>query len=385
MTKDDVAAVPRLLALDWLRGLVMVLMAVDHVDAVRNPHHAAGDSVWMAPREALRVGDFLTRWATHLCAPTFAFLAGAGMALSVARARARGEPAAAVDRHWCARGLVLVLLDLTLVSLYLRTANEGAIYLQVLFALGGGLVLLVPLRRLRSRWLLLLAAALPIACELLFVPMHWTNTALSVPPGWNGLLVSGGIYAPWSIETMVLYPLLPWLPPLLLGHLFGRLLAAGAGTDRAVRCLLVGGGTALASAFCLRWAAGFGNAQLQRRDGSLVEWLHTSKYPPSITYFGFELGLMAIVLSLLLVLAAARDGRSLRVDPLATIGRVPLFFYLLHLPVIGVLVHGGVVASRAAWPHSWLLALLVAALCWPVCAWYGRYKQRAQGGWTRLL
>src|SRR5262245_48499798 len=100
---DSVAAGAghRCLALHRLRGVVMALMAVDHCDAVVNRHRAAGDAAWLAGAAPLRTGDFLTRWCSHLCAPTFVFLAGAGMALSVARAGRRGASARAIDAHWC--------------------------------------------------------------------------------------------------------------------------------------------------------------------------------------------------------------------------------------------------------------------------------------------
>ena len=115
----------RLPALDWMRGLVMALMAVDHCDLMCNPHHAMGDSVWFMQPGPIAAGDYLTRWATHLCAPSFVFLAGAGMALSVARSEARGEAAAAIDRHWVLRGLVLLGLELTVFSFFWRGGDSG--------------------------------------------------------------------------------------------------------------------------------------------------------------------------------------------------------------------------------------------------------------------
>lgn len=165
-------ATDRLLALDWLRGIVMLLMTVDHVDAATNPRHAQGDSVLMAAPPPLSAPDFLTRWATHLCAPSFLLLAGVGIALSGARAEARGEPASGFDRHLARRGLVLIALELTLVSAYWRAGGmfPGSgpglpVFFLVLYALGGGMVCMVWLRHLSVRAQLATAAALLVGAE----------------------------------------------------------------------------------------------------------------------------------------------------------------------------------------------------------------------------
>src|SRR5687768_8960762 len=111
-----VARVERLLAVDWLRGIAMVLMALDHVGHVGNPNHAMGDSAWWPGPLPISAPDFLARWASHLCAPTFLLLCGTSLALSRARGMERGEPARAFDRHLLARGAVLLVLEVTLMS-----------------------------------------------------------------------------------------------------------------------------------------------------------------------------------------------------------------------------------------------------------------------------
>lgn len=371
----------RLLALDWLRGLVMVVMAVDHCDAATNPDHCNADAAWMPAPLPLPVGAFLTRWCTHLCAPTFVFLCGVGMALSVARAEGRGERPAAIDRHWLARAGVLLLLEVTVVSFYLRFAAETEVVLQVLYAIGGCLMAMVALRRLPSPALLGLALLLPCATELLVQPVVFARGGPVETPFWNCLLWSGGFQSVASVHLFAIYPLLPWLTPMLLGFVLGRRLARG----RATGALLAWGGLGALLLFALlRLANGFGNASLLRRDDSLLEWLHCSKYPPSAAFFALELGLMALLLAALVAVAARRGERPLRVDPLRLLGQTPLFFYLLHLPLIGLLAYGGVFPRPGSWPRSWLMALVVAALALPLCAWFRAHKARG-ARWARWL
>src|SRR5262249_17649496 len=106
----------RLPAIDWLRGLAMALMAVDHCDEAWNRRHFAGDSAVMPSPRALPAAEFLTRWCTHFCAPTFVFLAGAGLALSAANAQRRGDSPQSIDRHLVLPRLLLIPLQATPVS-----------------------------------------------------------------------------------------------------------------------------------------------------------------------------------------------------------------------------------------------------------------------------
>src|SRR5258707_363899 len=103
---------PRLEAIDWVRGLVMVLMTVDHTSDAFNSRRLMTDAVFLwHPGTVLPTAQFLTRWVTHLCAPTFVFLAGCALALSISRRVAAGARAGAIDRHILQRGLFIVALD----------------------------------------------------------------------------------------------------------------------------------------------------------------------------------------------------------------------------------------------------------------------------------
>ena len=146
----------RLHALDWMRGIAMILMATDHASAAFNSHRLVTDSsMFYAAGTPLPWLDFLFRWASHLCAPTFLFLAGVSLALSVDRRRASGVSEAKIDRDLLLRGLLILLVDLTIIS-WIWT--PGSILLQVMYAIGLSMILMIPARRLPLVALLSVAA-----------------------------------------------------------------------------------------------------------------------------------------------------------------------------------------------------------------------------------
>ncbi|MCC7066422.1 MAG: DUF1624 domain-containing protein [Planctomycetes bacterium] len=371
----------RLPTLDAMRGLVMAIMAIDHVDSVQNARHTSGDAAWMASNAPLSAPDFLTRWCTHLCAPTFVFLAGAGLALAAAKA-ADSAARRDFDRRTAIRGALLLLLEFTYLSACFRTV-EGSVswafstllpvFAQVIFAIGIGMLLMVWLRRLPPAGRLLIA----LGCVLV---VEWASQPGRELPLPAMLFVQAGF---WSangegLDVLVLYPALAWLPVMLLGHVVGERLAAGRWTARH---WLWAGLAALALFALLRGLDGFGNAHLHRRSGSLLEWLHCSKYPASATFLAMELGLMALLLAWW-----SRCGSSRVLAPLAALGQVPLCFYLLHFLVIGVLVAFGVFVPRGgAYWGSWLGALLVVAICWWPCMAYRRLRRSGRHPWTAWL
>jgi uncharacterized membrane protein YcfT len=172
-----------------------------------------------------------------------------------------------------------------------------------------------------------------------------------------------------------------------LGWVLGRRLLAwrAEGKDEAreaSRVLALGGVLALGAFVVLRAGNGYGNMQLLRDDHSLVQWLHVSKYPPSLTFVTLELGIAAIALALLMRLGA-RTPRVL--EPLRLIGQTALFFYLLHahlmmlFAVLTGLKHTlGVLSAYAG-------AIGVVVVLYPACAWYRGYKARNPDGWPRWI
>jgi len=364
----------RLPPLDWLRGIVMVLMALDHASGVFNAGRLMTDGVVLYhPGTALPAAQFLTRWVTHLCAPTFVFLAGAALALSIERRRARGASAAALDRFIVTRGLLIAALDPLWMSWVFA---PGQVLLQVLYAIGGSLVAMALLRRLGDRSLVGLALLLMVGGEALTgLGLLATGGEPALP---LALVLTGGQLG----RLIVAYPLLPWLAMMMLGWSFGRVLAR---SDRPEGLLAAGGAAALVLFALVRGLNGYGNMRLLREDGSLVQWLHVSKYPPSLAYTALELGLMALCLAALFSLGRRVPAAARWLRPLLVLGQTALFFYLLHVHVLtlaawalGASHHGGLAVTYAAGAG-------IVLLLYPLCARYRRYKLAHPDGWARFI
>ena len=364
----------RLPALDWLRGIVMILMTVDHASGAFNAGRLMSDSAGMYhPGMPLPAAQFFTRWITHLCAPTFVFLAGAALALGVEKRRAAGESDGAIDRFILTRGLIIAALDPLWMS---WVFVPGQVLLQVLYAIGGSMVAMVALRRLDDRWLLGMALVVVAAGELLTgVALMATGGEPTLPVA---LLLSGGFFG----RLIVGYPVLPWLAMMLLGWCFGRRVGT-APPARVGRLLVRAGLGSLALFAVVRALDGYGNMGLGRDDGSLVQWLHVSKYPPSLSYTTLELGLMALCLGPLLGVARRRQPAAMR--PLLVLGQTALFFYLLHVHVLELVSWALGLSHRAGLAVTYLAAAGTVVALYPLCAWYRGYKAAHPHGWARYV
>jgi len=364
----------RLPALDWLRGVVMVLMTIDHASGAFNAGRLMTDSAGMYhPGMPLPGAQFLTRWITHLCAPTFVFLAGAALALSVERRRAAGESERAIDRFILTRGLFIAALDPLWMS---WVFVPGQIILQVLYAIGAGMMAMAALRRLDDRWLLALALLVVGAGELLTgAVLLATGGAPTLP---FALLLTGGLFG-WLI---VGYPLLPWLAMMVLGWCFARRLGTAPPAGVA-RSLLRAGLASLAVFAVVRGLDGYGNMGLGREDGSLVQWLHVSKYPPSLSYTTLELGLMALCLGAFFALQRREQPAAMR--PLLVLGQTALFFYLLHVHVLELASWALGLSHRAGLAATYLAAAATVLALYPLCVWYRGYKAAHPTGWPRYV
>jgi uncharacterized membrane protein len=203
-TASKVFTGTRLPAIDTMRGIVMVLMAMDHASHAFNAGRYARDSIaWYQPGSEIPAAQFLTRWVTHLCAPTFLFLAGFVLVLSVTRRQARGEPERAIDRDIFIRGIFILLLDPLWMSFGF---GEGTIF-QVLYAIGASFCCMVLLRRLGMVILLFIGLGLFLFGEALAEPALWAGGGQR--PGPIGALLVTGLGTVKGV--FVLYPLLPWL------------------------------------------------------------------------------------------------------------------------------------------------------------------------------
>lgn len=363
------AATQRLPALDWMRGLVILLMVSDHAGEAFYSGHLIADSAFF-PDRGLPTVPFLHRWLSHICAPTFVFLAGAGIMLSRSRRPGAGMGDAG-DRMLLLRGALLIGLELSLISALWAPKMGAVFFLQVLWALGVGMVLMIPCRHLRSLQLLGLGLAVLVGAELLaFVSQGG--------PAWLVRLFLTGSRG----DLMVAYPALPWFAPMLLGAAFGR--ALGEGRLRRPGRLCAGLALACAVLFViLRSIDQFGHMGLNRpADATWIRWIHLSKYPPSLVYLTATLGLMFACLAGFFALQERRRPRD--GDPLLLVGQTPLFFYILHIPLLSLMAY--IWGSKGGLGLTWLMVLLCCLLLLPLCAaWRHLRRQHPDKVLLRLI
>ena len=354
----------------------MILMTVDHASHTFNKGRIFGDSVFgWKPGTALPAGQFLTRWITHLCAPTFVLLAGTALALSTTARLARGDREADIDRHIATRGALLIVLDAVWMSFVF--VGPGKVLFQVLYAIGASFLCMVPLRRLSDRALLVVGLGLALLDEPLLGVLSLGHLEQSLPAA---LVASGGYFA--NGHFLVGYPLLPWLGMMCMGWVLGRKLLALTDAERSAVAtrLLVAWGIGLLLLFVVvRGANSFGNMLLYRDDGSLVQWLHVSKYPPSIAYVGLELGIASLMLAALFAVTQRRPDFA---APVQTLGKVALFYYLLHAHLMLLVGWLAGIIDRYGIASAYLGAAATVAALYPLCVVYRRYKVAHPGGWT---
>jgi uncharacterized membrane protein len=373
MTQDQVIQTPkvtnlrnsRLIAVDALRGLIIAFMALDHANHFVAHKHSPGEywggifPVYFDPLA------FMTRLVTHLAPAGFFLSMGIGMVLFAISRQKQGWSRWAVIRHFLIRGAVLVALQLLLVNRAWELHPEGwgiDIYIGVLIALGGSMILGSVLLWLKPRYLLALAAVIAIGAELLTPdPGQWGQVYPSV---FRVLLMPGG-----TAELWVNYPVIQWLELSVLGMAFGHWLSRDAG--KAYRRALVIGVAMIPVFIAVRYLDGFGNIR-PRWGNDWMDFLNVVKYPPSIAYTLLTAGVNVTLLGVF-GLSSEKVQRYLRV--LATFGRTPLFFYVLHLFLylgLGLLVAPEGTSITVMYPF-WLLGLLVL---YPLCLWYGRIKRQ---------
>src|SRR5882672_1740909 len=366
----------RIAAIDWMRGFVMVLMIVDHASMAFDGRHLDDDSAMYANAAtmALPGGEFFTRWMTHICAPTFVFLAGVALALSIERKVAKGVPAWDLDKNILARGAIIALLDLTVISF-----GSGKLNFGVLFAIGVSMMAMAGLRRLPTWSLLAIGVGWFALGEL---PTDWSWD----PPG-SASVPAALSMATYGTDTLAIkYPVLPWLAMMVLGWVFGRYMTEHAAGKRAVSprtVLLIAGAAALAVFFVARGHAGYGDMFLHRSDGSWQQWLHVSKYPPSLTYATLELGLLFVLLPVMMTLEPLIGVR--KNGPFLVFGQTAMFFYLAHRLVMEIPATYFGLRGAGDLSTTYIVAAVLLVLLYPACLWYRAFKSAHPKSFLKYL
>ena len=380
---------PRMDAVDLLRGLVMVVMALDHT------RDFFGASV-MNPRDVAEPALFLTRWITHFCAPVFIFLAGLSAYLYGARGRTTGE----LSRFLLTRGFWLIMIEFTLVRFgWTFGLDLGVFVMQVIWAIGASMVVLAVLVHL-PRWAVLTVGLGMIAGHNLLDSVRAEDLG-AIGPLWTVVHQPGLLPLTATTHLFVLYPLIPWVGVMATGYALGPVFAL----KRHVRVgLLAGLSAAVTAGFVLIRAANFYGdpSPLSVQPtvlATVLSFLNCEKYPPSLLYLMMTLG------PGLVLLAAFEGVRGRLADIVITFGRVPLFYYVAHLYLIHLLAIPFALATLgdAAWllgdgplrhkPYGYGLDLagiyavwlfVVAVLYWP-CRWFAALKQRRTEWWLSYL
>lgn len=368
MSQPDASPSPkshRIAAIDWMRGFVMILMIFDHSAMSFDRDHLDHDSALYADAGtmALPAGEFFTRWMTHICAPTFVFLAGTALALSIERRVARGANPWDIDKNILIRGAIIVLLDVTVISLGLRRLS-----LSVLSAIGASMMCMTVLRRLPTWGLLTFGLGWFLVGEGV-TRLVWSPPGAASIPGAMAFATSGD--GAFSIK----YPVVPWLAMMALGWVFGRHMsehASGKARLAPGRVMLIAGLAALAVFAVVRGLNGYGNMFLFRADGSWQQWLHVSKYPPSLSYASLELGLMALVLSAMLRLESILGVREF--GPLLVLGQTAMFFYLVHRFLFDAAASYGGLRGVGTISATYAVGIGSLVVLYPLCRWYRSFK-----------
>lgn len=364
-------------SIDVARGIIMMVMAIDHASMFWN----AGKSkpsleggVGLPPVEYADWMQQLTREITHICAPGFQFLAGMGLAIFVWRRLQRGVPGRQINRDLILRGVALCACDFIL--MYWASGSLPFAFL-VLACIGCSFILFAGLRYLPTLLIGLLSLASILAVPL-YLPEGMVPTDAASYP--LNLLLYVAIGAPDGRSFLVIYPVLPWIGCFGLGWCLGQ--AYERGLMRRAGYMTAIGVSMMCVAFLLRWFGGFYADRMPLGEGPLsAAFWAVSKYPPSPVFILATLGMMIIMLNWLRRLDA---GTSLATGwriPL-TYGRTPLFFFIAHFYVLalypaltmdpsstGGMARWGLGATYAVW-----LAALV--LLFAPCIYYHRLRTR---------
>jgi uncharacterized membrane protein len=403
-----------------LRGIVMVIMMLDHT---RDFVHSGAFNFDPTDLTQTTVAVFLTRWITHYCAPVFVFLAGTGAYLQFARGKSKRE----LSRFLMTRGLWLIVLEFTVVRLGVFFSFDYRFLgmMQVIWVIGASMIILAGLIHLPVRAIAVFGIALIGFHNLLdgIKVQGWRGPGSPVPglgaklwiiahQAFQGFPVAGFP----SPVVVVVYPLIPWVGVMAAGYAFGVLYQKDENYRR--RLLLWLGSGSVVLFIILRALNMYGDpAKWSTQTSSiftLLSFVNTTKYPPSLLFLLMTLGPALIALAAFEAAATSNAGfaRSSILGKLrnifVTFGRVPLFFYILQwytahvLGVFAGLIAGQPVAYQFASPIDKFgspppahvgFRLWVVYVCWftgvlllyPLCKWFAAVKARRRDWWLSYL
>lgn len=379
---------------DVVRGLIMILMALDHTrdffgDASASPTNLATTTAAL----------FFTRWVTHFCAPTFFLLTGTGAWLS-RRRRSVND----LSRFLVTRGLWLIVLEVTVMRFFWQFNFDYQVtLLNVLWALGWAMIALGVLVHLPRLAIGVIGGAMIVGHNL-FDRISAASLG-AWGPVWSVLHVPSILMPGPAHVVFDAYPLIPWVGVTAMGYLLGALWDLPSERRRAM--LLRLGLGCIAAFLVLRGFNVYGDPapwSVQPRGVmTLVSFLNLNKYPPSLLFLLMTLGPVLLALR-------ALDGRTPAIlRPALAYGQVPMFYYVMHVLLLHLLAAGACVARYGTvrpalesptlgrfpmtqlpgWPASlpvvYLVWITVVVALYPLCAWYAGVKRRSSSPWLSYL
>ncbi len=386
----------RLREIDLLRGLVIVLMTLDHV---RDYFHS--DALTFDPLNPDRTTPilYLTRWATHLCAPTFVLLAGVSGSLQLRM----GKSKSALSWLLFTRGLWLVVLELTVLSFAQSFGFPYPLLLLVIWAIGWSMIALAALVWLPPTAVLIVGITIIAGHNLLdpIAPAQLGDAALL----WTLFHEGGPLFVNDALIGVVGYPVLPWVGVIALGYGMGAIFAAPS--ERRDPILMSLGLAMFAAFLVLRSVNQYGDPRHWASNAdfahSAMSFFDVTKYPPSFLFTLLTLGLVFALFPLL----SRLKGRTASV--LAVLGAVPFFYYVVHI----FAAHALSIAANTALgrdasglveymqnvftapdrlqglgfslPYVYLAWITVLLLLYPLCRWWAQVKAQRHAWWHSYL
>jgi uncharacterized membrane protein len=382
----------RITSIDLLRGLVMIIMALDHV---RDYFHEGAFMYDPLDFSKTSTTLFFTRWITHFCAPVFMFLAGTSAFIS-GQKKSKKE----LSGFLITRGLWLIFLELTFIGFEWNfDIAFSNIYFIVIWALGISMIFLAGLIHLPFKLILVIGIAL-VAGHNLLDSININGNNLSAF-GW-ALLHKQNFFTWHGKNILVGYPVLPWIGVMALGYCFGSLYSIGYSSEKRKKMLLLIGSGALLLFIIIRFINIYGDpspwSQQQSSWFTVLSFIKVTKYPPSLLYILMTLG------PAILFLAVTENVSNKISDVISIYGRVPMFYYILHIFFVHLFT---LLASAWFTGFGWKVWILeqplwfstnlkgygfslgVVYLVWigivvglyPLCKWYDTYKTTHKEKW----
>jgi uncharacterized membrane protein len=370
----------RIESLDAVKGLIILIMTLDHV---RDFFHAGAFVYDPVDLERTSSMVFFTRWITHFCAPAFCFLAGVSAYLFGARKKTQ-----ALSVFLLKRGAWLILLELTIINfgwyfdIYYRSVD-----LNVIWSLGISMIFLAALVYLPTQVIMVISCIIIFGHNLLD-GIHFDGNLI-----WSIIHESRPFYFGHT-RIEIIYPIVPWIGVMGLGYCFGCFYNKWYDPDLRKRILKIVGLSAIGCFLLLRVTNIYGDTNkwilFEDPAKTIMSFFNLSKYPASLLFLLMTLG------PLLFVLSRAEHWKGFVANALVVFGKVPFFYFILHIYIVHLFAmllfslsgFGGYRMILSSWTFknpnlegygynllvTYLMWVMVVLLLYPVCKWYGLYK-----------